>query len=240
MKSVQFPVAAFSTSPSGLGIAAALALASLPGGALAGDTPKLHPAKAACIDYELSGQMQSGTVQRCHRDYGYEQYEIRDVTINVAGFGQTQREHVITIGDRIYTIDLTTDTGTRMRNPMYDKMVAALEDDDATAAATLWLSELGFTANGDTKQIAGHKCRVYESSMAGTVCLTDEMLMLEQTVMGMVTTATDVSMGAEGDAANYRLHETVTLTDGPAMADMPDMSSLPEGMQEMMRSLQGQ
>jgi hypothetical protein len=38
------------------------------------DTPMLHPVEAVCIDYEQSGQMQSGTSTRCHRDFGYEQY----------------------------------------------------------------------------------------------------------------------------------------------------------------------
>ena len=91
-------------------------------------TPVLHPTDEACITYDHSGQMQSGTSTRCHRDYAYETYEIQNLTMGFGGFTQAQNQHNITIGEWIYAINLDTNTGTKTENPMYNGMVSALDD----------------------------------------------------------------------------------------------------------------
>jgi hypothetical protein len=194
--------------------------------ALADDTPVLHPIEAVCISYELSGEMQQGTTTRCHRDYGYEQYETQNISIGFGGFSQTQNQHTITIGDTIYAIDLTTNTGTKTINPMYDDMVNAMQGSEPGELGDEFITAMGFTPTGATKSIAGTTCNVYNSPMMGTACLTDSGLMLEQSIMGNSTVATDVSIGDGGSDVNYTLYQNVPITDGPDLSDMPSLQDL--------------
>ncbi len=182
--------------------------------------PKLHPIEEACVTYEMSGQMQNGSITRCHREYGYEQYEIQNITIGIAGFTQTQNSHNITIGDTIYAIDLENNSGTKTTNPMYQNMVSAMENNDAEEMSDAFISAMGYSQTGETKTIANHECAVYNSSQAGTLCLTAEGLMLEQTILGNATTATSVSIGDSGDDANYTLYQQVTISEGPDLSNL--------------------
>jgi len=203
-----------------LSLGGAILVAACGGGPASADddTPRLHPVKEACVSYEMSGQMQSGTTIRCHRDYGYELYEIQNISIGFAGFKQTQSQHNITIGETIYAIDLGTNKGTKTTNPMYEGIVGALEDTSAENISDAFMNAMGLTAAGSTQTIAGAACNDYSSSMMGTACMTDDGLILEQTVMGNVMRATSVSY-EPGEDANYTLHQTVPITDGPDLSN---------------------
>lgn len=182
------------------------------------DTPQLHPVEAVCVDYEQSGQMQSGTSTRCHRDYGYEQYEISELTIGMAGFSQTQSTFTVTIGDTIYAIDEDANTATATVNPMYQPIVDAVSQSGSDGVSDAFLNAMGMTPTGQTQTVVGLTCNVYSSNMMGTACLTDDGLMLEQSVMGTQVTATAVTYD-EGVAENYRRHETATITQGPDLSN---------------------
>lgn len=190
------------------------------------DTPMLHPVEAVCIEYTMSGQMQNGTTTRCHRDYGYEAFEIQDISIGFGGFSQSQNQHVITIGDQIYSIDLSTNTGTQTTNPFYAQIVGALDDSDPQDMGNAFISAMGFTQTGGTKTIADTECNMYNSSMMGTMCMTDDGLMLEQTMMGNTQTATSVSIGDGGEDANYTLYQNVPISAGPDLSNMPNLQDL--------------
>ncbi len=195
-------------------------------------TPMLHPVEAVCIEYTMSGAMQNGTSTKCHRDFGYEQYEIQSTSVGFAGFTQTQNQHTIMIGDQIYAINLQTNTATQTTNPMYAGIVSALENTTPEQMAATFFNAMGYTLTGATKTIADTLCKVYSSPMAGTTCLTDDGLLLEQSTMGMMTqTATSVSMGNGGDDANYTLYQNVPVSQGP------DLSN---GLDGIMQQLQGQ
>ena len=195
-------------------------------------TPILHPVEAACIEYEMSGQMQQGTSTRCHRDFAYEQYEIQNISIGFGGFSQSQNKHNIIIGNTIYSIDLDTNTGTQTINPMYDGIVAALQDTDPADMADAFIAAMGFTATGATKTVADTICNMYSSGMMGTMCLTDNGLLLEQSVMGTTQTAVSVSIGEGGDDDNYTLYQTVPITDGPDLSNMLNLQDLIDQAQQ--------
>lgn len=183
------------------------------------ETPRLHPTEKACVSYESSGQMMSGTTTRCHRDYAYEQYEIQNTEIGFAGITQQQNQHTITIGEWIYAINLQTNTGTKTANPMYAGLVSALEDSSSEKMSATFMSAMGMTATGETKTIADTSCSVYTSMQMGSVCMTDGGLMLEQSFMGNTQTAVSVSIGDGGDQANYTLYQSVPITDGPDLSN---------------------
>jgi len=198
-------------------------------------TPQLHPVEKACITYESSGQMQSGTSTRCHRDYAYESYEIIHSTIGMAGFSQTQNTHTIMIGSTVYGIDLDTNTGTQTVNPRYDGLVDAMANSSPEDMSDAFLSAMGMMPTGETKTIAGTQCNVYSAQMMGTTCLTDDGLMLEQVFMGNVQRAVSVAIGDGSDDANYTLYQNVPMSQGPDLSngiggiDLGDlMSQIPQ------------
>ncbi len=191
------------------------------GGIVAADdsTPQLHPVEAACIVYTSTGQMMNGEITRCHRDFAYETYEIQVLQIGFGGFTQTQNQHAITIGDTIYSIDLDAMTGTQTVNPMYAGLVSALQNSDPDQMATAYMSGMGFAPNGQSKTIQDTDCDVYNSAQLGTVCMTPDGLMLEQSFMGNVQIATSVSIGDGGDDANYTLYQNVPIAQGPDLSN---------------------
>lgn len=191
---------------------------TLPVAAANPDTPQLHPVEAVCIDYEQSGQMQSGTSTKCHRDYGYEQYEISELTIGMAGFAQSQSTFTVTIGDTIYAINTDANTATQTVNPMYQGLADAVDQSGSAAVSDAFLSAMGMTPTGQTQTVVGLTCNVYASSMMGSACFTDDGLMLQQSVMGTEVTATSVTYD-EGVTENYRRHESATITQGPDLSN---------------------
>ncbi len=200
--------------------AAALVAVACAGPTIANDgTPVLHPLEAVCIDYEMSGQMQNGSSTKCHRDFGYEQYEIQNITIGIAGFTQSQNQHTITIGDQIYAINLQTNTGTQTTNPIYAGLVDALQNTTPDQMGATFVSAMGYTPTGATKTIANTECIIYSAQQMGTMCMTSDGLLLEQDVMGMTQTATSVSIGSAGDDANYTLYQNVPITQGPDLSN---------------------
>ncbi len=186
----------------------------------ADDTPNLHPLEAACVEYEVSGDLQTGTVTKCHRDYGYEQYEIQMLTMSIAGMSQSTSQHNITIGDTIYAFDLSTNTGTKTINPMYEDIVASMQNTSPEEMGKSMVAAMGFAPTGETETVAGETCDVYASPQLGSTCLTAGGLVLRQSVFGDVRIATSVAIGDGGDDANYRLHETVPITDGPDLSNI--------------------
>ncbi len=202
-----------------LTLSAACLIVACDGSSSANDgTPKLHPVDEACVEYEMSGQMQNGTTVRCHRDFGYEQYEIQNVSVGIMGMTQTTNSHNITIGDTIYAINLDTNTGTQTTNPMYQSFADALQNSSPEEMSATFLNAMGMTPTGSSQTIAGVSCDNYSSANMGTACFTSDGLMLEQSFMGSTTRATSVAYAA-GDDANYTLYQNVPITQGPDLSN---------------------
>ena len=181
-------------------------------------TPVMHPVEAVCIEYQQSGQMMSGTSTKCHRDHGYEQYEISELSIGMGSFSQTQSNFTVTIGDTIYSIDLNSNTATQTVNPMYEGIANAVANSSSENVSDAFLSAMGMTPNGQTQTVAGLSCNVYSSSMMGSACFTEDGLMLKQSVMGNEIIARSVTYNP-GDADNYRRHLSATITQGPDLSN---------------------
>ena len=192
-------------------------------------TPKIHPVEKACISYSLSGQMQSGSITKCHRDFGHESYEIQKIEIGIGGFSQSQNTHAINIGETIYAINMSTKTATKTKNPMYSGLVNAMRNSSPEDMGQSFLTAMGMSPTGQTKTIAGELCNVYSSQMLGTACFTSDWLLVEQDVMGVGgQTATSIDRGSGGVDSNYNLYKTVQISDGP------DLSNLPNGLADIL------
>ena len=203
--------------------AAALALVAA-GAAHAADTPKLMPIEKACVDYQHAGQMMNGTSKRCFRNWGYEMVEIQTLTIGIAGFSQSQNQHVVTIGDQIYSINLDTNTGTVATNPLYQGVVDAVADADPAEFGQTMLAAMGYVPSGATKTIAGSQCTMYNSPQLGSVCaIPESAIVLEQSFMGNTQTATNVDTSTGGPDADYVRHQSAEIGAAPNLGDIMQM-----------------
>ena len=73
-----------------------------------------------------------------------------NMSVGFGGFSQTQNQHTITIGNTIYAIDLSTNTGTQTTNPMYDQLVAAMQNSDPDTMSNTFMDAMLFTPTGAT------------------------------------------------------------------------------------------
>ena len=194
------------------------------------------PAEATgqCITYEQTGSM-SGQVIECGQDLATT-YSIETLEMSMLGITQSQNRHVIRRNGEIISWDLDTLMGTRTDDPM-----AGVVNGDPEEVAATFISAMGFSPTGDTKSIVGETCKVYTSAQMGQVCLTEDLLLLEQTFGGVgpasfTRTATALDRSSSGDPANYEVPDNVTIQQvnlggfGLPSASGGAPSGLPEGV----------
>ncbi|MBV1918438.1 MAG: hypothetical protein KUG65_10330 [Sphingomonadaceae bacterium] len=174
---------------------------------------KFHPQEEFCVEYNHSGMI-SGTSKQCMRKWGTEIVAIEKFVVGMGGFSQQKNAHNITLGDQIYVIDPVKMTGTVTKNPLFE----GLSETDPIALGKAMMASWNMNDTGADKTIAGTQCNVMDSPQMGSVCLTDNMVMLEQSFMGTSQIATKVDLTSGGDEADYLLYKKAKLTDGPDVA----------------------
>ncbi|MEM8836776.1 MAG: hypothetical protein AAGE89_01690 [Pseudomonadota bacterium] len=196
---------------------------------------RFHSIEKMCVEYEMKGQMMNGTIARCHRKHAFEWFEIRDLKTGFGGFTQRQYEHSIAIGDTMYAINPEAGTGTITKNPMYKPFQEALQrsGNRPEAIGQVFFDTMGFQPSGKTKTIAGYQCQEMVSQSAGSMCFTDDFVMLEQSILGNSQVAVKVTMGADGGSENYDLWQKVSLSQGPDLSDGFDLESLARQQREL-------
>ncbi|HAD09456.1 MAG TPA: hypothetical protein DCF62_08255 [Porticoccaceae bacterium] len=189
------------TAMLGIGIAATIDYAD------AESDLRLHPVEHYRIQYEQTGMM-TGTIERGCRNWCAEQVEITNTTVSMMGVTQKTRTRAVTVGDKIYNINLENGKATVTTNPMYATIVQQIKNsgNDPKQVAKAWLKAMGFSSTGNARAIAGETCTDY-TGMGGmaTSCMTDDGLMLRTEAMGMVQTATDVDRSSGGNSADYQI-----------------------------------
>ncbi len=220
---------------------------------------KFHPIEKMCIWYRTDGQLMKGNSVRCHRKFGLEWFEIQEMEIGMAGIVQKQNTHNIGIRDKLYAIDTITKSGTESVNPMFAPMQQAISRHGSSpeAMGKAFISAMQFRPTDKTKTIAEHRCTVYVSPAVGHACLGESgALMLEQSVMGNVQTATRVAIGEDGGDDNYTLYQRVDLRQGIDLSKGLNLQDLmrqgggassqggapqmPAGVQDLIKQLQNQ
>jgi hypothetical protein len=206
-----------------------LSLAALP--TLAAAEDPLHPLESVCVRYETTGPLMNGETVRCHRAFGWEQYEVQDFSISMAGITQTQRMHSITVGDTIYNINTANMTATKTTNPFFAPVAQAVSRSSPEEMGQNIMQAMGFRATGQIRTIAGHECEMQVSPIIGTACMTADAVILEQELMGLKMTATRVEIDqGGGEDAMYTLYKALPVSAGPDLSD---------GIGGLLQSLQG-
>lgn len=196
----------------------ATALATLfAGGALAAwaSTPRLHPVRAYTIVYRLAGRM-TGTETEHSDAYGYRRAVLSRTELRAGGRVVKANTRAYTIGDTTVTIDFVAGTASRVRNPLYNRIVARTAAEKAEDFGLRMIRAMGYRPTGARKTIAGETCEVWKGP-TGETCFTSDALSLEvkTTLAGMsiTRTAVQVRRGDPGPASVYQADARYPITD---------------------------
>lgn len=142
---------------------------------------KYHPLEKYRVEYNSKGFF-TGNKTFCSRDWGKEvvEYKLGKV-ITQEGKTKVENKKVITKveGDTqwIITIDLDTNTGQKLKNPMYAQMKEFMKGKSPEELKTKMLEGMGGKIVGK-KEVAGLECTVWNLEVIDT-CITEDSLNLE-------------------------------------------------------------
>ena len=198
--------------------AAAAALLAFAGAAQAtASDARFYGLESFTVVYESAG-MQTGTKTIHARENGKVRAEISDLQIKMGGMTIPPKKlRTVTNGAEIVTIDLATNTGTRMTNPLYDRMAAGMEGKSGLDVGMDFMKALGGSQTGETRTIAGAACSVWTiPSLMQEHCITDDGITLFTSSnlagMNMSETAVEYRPGDGGPDEAFSL-DGITITD---------------------------
>ena len=183
------------------------------------DDVKFFPFEEAKLIYSSSG-IQSGTQETFIRNYGREMAQFQDLTMDIAGMSQPSKTASWTDPEWVYTYDYTTNSGTKIKNPMQDIFA---QTDDPREAYKAFMSSMGATeAGSDTHN--GTPCTIYQMATT-TVCVSDDLIMqytrMNMMGMNMNVELQSVEIGAVDDSRFEKPDVTFTEMQIPAGMGMP-------------------
>ncbi|MFN3233268.1 MAG: hypothetical protein ACE363_14085 [Alphaproteobacteria bacterium] len=147
---------------------------------------EFYPFEEATFTYSVEG-MQSGSQVQVIRDHGRETASFMDTQMSMMGMNQKMKTGSWTTRDWVYTYDYTTNTGTKIANPIKEMMA---NTDDPKEAYMQFMAGFGGQQVG-TDTHNGTPCTVWEIAQAGTkACISDDLVMqyTRMNLMGMTQT----------------------------------------------------
>ena len=164
-----------------------------------------------CVEYTQTGGM-SGTVTECYKDI-WTSYSTEALSMEMMGFTQEHNQNTIRKDGQIYSWDPTTKRGTVTADPWSETGFAG----DPEAQGEAFMDAMGFSPTGQSRTIAGLSCEVRTSAQMGTVCITDDLILLSQSMsmgpMGFERTAISVTRGTSGDSSRYNVPADLVISD---------------------------
>lgn len=152
---------------------------------------KMTTLKEFNVKYKLEGNV-TGEKSHYSQDYGRVNCWVEVSEINMPGApAQKKNEKVITYvkGDQqwIITINQEDNTGTKMKNPMYEGITAGMKGKSPKEFSEQFMTQMGGKVVGE-KTINGEKCKQWELMGGAKACITDDQIVLENSVnMGPVS-----------------------------------------------------
>jgi len=170
---------------------------------------KRYGIKSGIIEFELSGA-QSGKETVYFDDWGYREAKYTEAELNIGGFTQKNSSITIMEGKMIYSIDLATNTGTKVENTMFD----GLEDQDMEEIGEKMMKEMGGEKIG-TEQVLDRECDVWEIKHMGSKTWVWKSIPLKTELnmgMQMNIVATSITEG-NVPAEKFKIPEGITFQD---------------------------
>jgi len=171
--------------------------------------------KKICIEYEVTGNGE-GKQWVYIGEWGNEHLTILDIVMEMGPI--KQRTHTATYlkGDKIYTVNLETNTGTVTENPMR----SATNEKQAKQFGEEFLKKYGKEV--EPEEFLGKKCRVFEMPDLGTRTLVWKNITLKSvTRMGPVNQImTAVKIILDFDEKIFNLPTNIDFKDQPNLEDI--------------------
>ncbi len=177
---------------------------------------KRYGIKSGVIEYEVSGA-QSGTETIYFDDWGYREAKYTETELSFGGFSQMTKTLTILEGKTIYTIDLSTNTGTKMENPLFQNV----SDEDLQEIGERMMKQMGGEKTG-TEDVLGRTCDVWEiKQMRGKTWIWNSIPLKTEVNMGMQMNSAAVSI-KEGEVQQDKLKvpEGITFQEGGNLSEM--------------------
>lgn len=172
---------------------------------------KWHVLESYCVSYKLEGMM-TGTKKICSKNFGRLFVEIRKSEMKLPGTGIVKKENVRVItkisdeGQVIITINQDDNTGTIMKNPMFEKMMQSMRGKDPKEFGEGMMKSMGAKIVGN-KVVAGEKCEIWEIGGLSETCVTEDGLTLEviSKMANINEVATEVKRNDSGPKSLYEI-----------------------------------
>ncbi|MFQ5706632.1 MAG: hypothetical protein ACE5HO_04235 [bacterium] len=122
--------------------------------------------KQACVEYQITGDMFSGTETLYFDRYGMREAKYSQQTVNVMGMKQENHTATFINFDEdgiIYTYDYKTKSGTKMENPLKE----AFQKKDMKEVGKEMMVQMGGQKIG-TGKVLGKTCEIWEIKKMGT------------------------------------------------------------------------
>ena len=197
------------------------------GSAAADEGP--YPTEFGMVEYSVSG-MQTGTMTRYWRAWGFEQAEYQDLTLSMSGITQETKSWTITTPETVTNIDQSTNTATQIANPMANAY--NMSQDEMDNVNQMMMQNMGGQLTG-TEVIAGQECEVWQLTMVGgDVCLWSGVELRNTAGGGMMTmTAETIDTSTPVDDVHFTVPDDVTFTTpGAGTGDVPTLEELMQGL----------
>lgn len=181
---------------------------------------KLHPLKSYSAKYKIEGNAVGEKIQYS-KDWGRTVCwkEVSEITLPEMGTIK-KNEKIITLIDKgeqwIYSINLSNNTGTKMKNPMFSDIYKSIQGRDPKEFSEEFMTGMGGKVIGE-RVIKGEKCKEWEMTGGAKACVTEDLITIESSVdmagISIKETAVEVKRNASepGDVCeigNAKITET--------------------------------
>ncbi len=180
---------------------------------------KRYHVKSGVVEYRLEG-MRTGTETLYWDDWGVKEARYTEVTVNLMGVSQDVKEKLIATPDVVYTIDQTTNSAVKTKNPGVGFFKDLNEDEMAQMSKQL-LEATGGKRIG-TDFVAEQTCELWDVPLSGgQECIWKGIPLSESGSLGGLQSsrvATIVVAGIEVDEKHFMLPADVSITDNTVEA----------------------
>lgn len=172
---------------------------------------KRYNQKSGTVEYQITGSMMSGTETLYFDDYGVREAKYTNTEVKFGGFSQKTNNATYLEGSTIYTVDLNTNTGTKMEN----SIMKNLEGKDLQDVGRQMLKDMGGKQIG-SESFMGKNCEVWEIKNLGSKSWIWNGLMLktEVNMMGQQITYTATKISEAVDAKKLQRPTNIKYTEG--------------------------
>lgn len=172
---------------------------------------KRYNQKSGTIEYQITGNMMTGTEILHFDNFGAREAKYTNTEVKVAGFSQKTNTVAYLEGSTLYTVDLNTNTGTKMEN----KIMKNLEGKDLQDASKQMLKDMGGKQIGN-ETFLGKNCEVWEIKSLGskTWIWNGVPLKTEVNMMGQQITYTATKISETVDPKKLQRPTNINYTEG--------------------------